>query len=219
MSNTFEIIQKGARQKIKSIDGSRAIEQGADLLKSFGLQALKPKLYPNQELEIDENAEELKASYLGTPVFSNIAFKPGEYVDKDGNQISYGGGEAAEPFTIDTVLMDVMQQKQIIKTNIQGLSGSVKEYISLGDYSVSIRGALVDPNGARYPQEQVKTLVEFLEAPTSLAIGSRFLNSMFEIQNLVIDSYMFLQSEGVQNVQLFEIRAISDDPIELTING
>lgn len=199
------------------------------ILKGFGLQALKTRLYdiggtgsngrtPDygeiEGQEADEKAP-VGVSYLGTPVFMNIAFKGGSYVDKKNNDIPYGSEDL---FEINTVLCDVSITKQIITTNIQGVNGSVKEYISQNDYDVTIRGALVDESGQRYPEDQVLQLVEFCEVPDSVKIFSRFLNDNFNIQFLTIQSVNFPQIEGTENVQLFEIKALSDDPIQLTIN-
>tara|TARA_R100000995_G_C3466484_1_gene115969 strand:- start:537 stop:1199 length:663 start_codon:yes stop_codon:yes gene_type:complete len=189
------------------------------VLKGFGLQALKTKLYNFGEEEADTQRG---VSYLGTPVFMNIEFNPGAYVDKKNNTIEYGqlftNTADDSGFKIDTVLCDVTITKQIITTNIQGVNGSVKEYISQNDYEVTIRGALVDESGQRYPEEQVLQLVEYCEVPDSIQIFSRFLNDNFNIQYLTIQSVNLPQVEGTENVQLFEIKAISDDPIELTIN-
>jgi hypothetical protein len=203
--------------------GKRATISPEIVLRGFGMQALRSKYYGkaiNAE-NPDENAPDL-VSYLGTPIFSNLQFKPGEYTDKKGNIVKYGN--IANPdqiegdvFEINTVLIDVTQQKQIIKTNIQGVAGTVKEYISKGDYQLTIRGALVDQNGQRYPEEQVQQLKEYLEVETALEVASRFLDDIFDIQNIVIESFAFPQLEGTQNVQLFEVSAVSDDPIELTV--
>jgi len=43
------------------------------------------------------------------------------------------------------------------------------------------------------------------------------LDDIFNIQNIVVESFSFPQVEGTQNVQLFEVSAVSDDPIELTV--
>lgn len=191
------------------------------ILKGFGLQALKTKLYDFGEEEADEKAP-VGVSYLGTPVFMNIEFEPGNYTDRNNKEIPYGeiltNTADGSGFKIDTVLCDVTITKQIITTNIQGVNGSVKEYISQNDYDITIRGALVDESGQRYPEEQVLQLVEYCEVPESIKIYSRFLNDNFNIQYLTIQSVSLPQVEGTENVQLFEIKAISDDPIELTIN-
>tara|TARA_R110000796_G_scaffold55294_2_gene128850 strand:- start:3948 stop:4589 length:642 start_codon:yes stop_codon:yes gene_type:complete len=192
------------------------------ILKGFGLTALRTKFYKNninQEEQDDEGPG--TTSYLGTPVFADLVFIPGEYKDKTGESIQYGqilkNDAQGENFVINTVLIDVSQQKQIIKTNIQGVAGTVKEYISKGDYQLIIRGALVSGSSVLYPTDQVQQLKEYLEAEVSLGVASRFLDDIFDVQNIVIESYNFPQREGYQDQQLFEISAISDEPIELTV--
>lgn len=192
------------------------------ILKGFGLQSLKAKYYKARinEEEPDENDPNL-TSYLGTPVFANLVFIPGEYKDKRGDQVVYGqifaNDDINENFIVNTVLIDVSQQKQIIKTNIQGVAGTVKEYISKGDYQITIRGALVSESSLKYPEQEVAQLKEYLEAETAIGIASRFLNDVFDVQTIVVESFSFPQLEGTQNVQLFEVSAVSDDPIELTV--
>lgn len=193
------------------------------VLRGFGLQALKAKFYDFGEEQPDDKAP-VSTSYLGTPVFMNIEFIPETYKDKEGRDISYGellkNNDDSSAFVINTVLVDVSQSKQIIKTNIQGVSGTVKEYISKGDYQIKIRGILVDESAERYPQEQVIQLREYLDAETTLGVAGRFLNDLFDITDIVVEGYSFPQAEAGQNYQLFEIDAVSDDPIELTVlNG
>ena len=193
-----------------------------NLAKAFGLGALRVKYYKSRvnEEEQDEDTP-TTTSYLGTPIFANIIFIPGEYKDNKGEIIQYGqilkNDETNENFVINTVLIDVSQQKQIIKTEIQGVGGTVKEYISKGDYQITIRGALVSESSVMYPTTQVQQLKEYLEAETSIGIASRFLDDIFDIQSIVVESFDFPQVEGTQNQQLFSISAVSDEPIELTV--
>ncbi len=192
------------------------------ILNGFGLQNVKALYYkgvlPTEE---PDNYKPLRPSYLGTPVFANLIFIPGKYKDKKGVEVVYGeilkNDDLGENFEINTVLIDVSQQKQIIKTNIQGLAGTVKEYISMGDYQVSIRGALVSESSETYPETEVRQLREYLEAETAVGVASRFLSDIFDVETIVIEGFSFPQSEGVPNVQLFEISAVSDKPIELTV--
>ena len=51
------------------------------VLRGFGLQSLKTRLYNFGEEEADAKDG---VSYLGTPVFMNIEFDPGTYIDKAG---------------------------------------------------------------------------------------------------------------------------------------
>jgi hypothetical protein len=171
------------------------------VLSGFGLSLLKPKFYRNDAgHEVTVPDKQLDFRDKATLVFGAIQF-----TDVDGL-----------PFIISSVLMDVSQDKNIVITNIQGREGSVKEYISNGDYNVVLRGAIVQVDGNSYPQTDVERLHAILQLNTSLPIVSGFLNQ-YNIRNLVVLGFSFPQKEGFNNTQLFEIRAISDDEINVRI--
>ena len=182
--------------------------QPKNVLASFGLQALKSVFYGIQDEPTDDP---VATSYLGTPGFSNIDFIEGSYKNLEGETIEY------ETLTVNTVLFSVNQSKNVVRTPIQGRNGTVKEYISDGDFDVSIRGLIVSPNANEYPKNDVLKLVEILKVQDNLEIASRFLNDRFGITNLVIMSYSLPENEGFQNMQAFEINAVSDEPIELIL--
>jgi len=187
---------------------------------TLGLQGLKPVVYrralepqrkagaandyPVQEInpvgDINgTSVEETRKSYLGTPVFSDLNF-PGE--------------EEGDDVVLETVLIDVSQRKNIVTTPVAGRNGTVKEYISDGDYEVRIRGALVNPGTAAYPYDQVRALGDRLRQPEALDVICDYLR-FFDIYKLVVTDFNFPQNEGFQNVQAFEITCISDLPEEL----
>ena len=186
------------------------------ILSGFGLQALKTKIYNFGEEEADDPKDDafdiLPISYLGTPVFSNLDIEGGSYKNFEGKQIPY------DPIVVNTALFDVSQSRNIIKTQIQGRNGTTKEYISDGDFSVTIRGIIASESSVKYPEEEVRKLLEVCKVQKSIEINSRLLTNVFGVTNLVIESYAFPQEEGFQNIQLFELNCVSDDPIELTIN-
>ena len=189
--------------------------QPKQILGSFGLQALKTKFYGIE----DPGGDTPVAESFGNPVFSNIDFIG---TDDDGkNQKTYTSLEGEQvPFptlVINTVLFSVNQSKNIVKTPIQGRNGTVKEYISDGDYDISIRGVIVSENANEYPKDEVRKLIEILRVQDSFSIASRYLNEVFDITDIVIESYSLPQSEGYHNVQAFEINAVSDEPIEITV--
>jgi hypothetical protein len=177
-------------------------------IKGAGFDVLKTKLF-----KVDIPTPDLKdrTSYLGTPVYSNLEIKPFNYETLEGEQISILNG-----IIIDTVLISISQTKNIVTTPIQGRNGTVKEYVSDGDYQISIEGAIVSPTN-NYPESEVAELIQICKAPISIpadSIVSEFL-SWFGIHSFVIESFDFPQVEGVRNMQRFNISAISDDPIEL----
>jgi hypothetical protein len=87
---------------------------------------------------------------LGTPVFSDITF--GDKINPANNQWTDNNGklQSFEPMTFYTVLLSVSRAKKIVKTEIQGRNGTVKEYIGDDDAAVEITGMICGTNG-HYP--------------------------------------------------------------------
>lgn len=140
-----------------------------------------------------------RLSVLGTPVFTDLWLKEN---DSDAG------------LRIDTVLMDISQQRNIVTTAIQGRNGTVKEYISDGDYQITVRGILVEAGPYDYPAEQVRELLRLCRVQAAVQAVSPFLQ-LFQIYDVVITDYRLPQLEGYQNLQPFELTCISDTPIEL----
>lgn len=197
------------------------------LLKTYGLDILKTAQYgagvsvaiarskfkktnnPYNQMADNEKDKPLYLSDIGTPVLCNLEIQNGEWTDSAGVRHEW-------PYTIfDTVLITVDQPKNIIKTAIQGRNGTVKEYISDGDYSINIKALIIGPLGVM-PLQEVSDLKKVLDAPMSLAVNSRFLQNL-GIDNLVVDRYSFPQVEGGYHYQAVEINCSSDLPIELKI--
>lgn len=132
-------------------------------------------------------------NWMGLPVFCDIRLPL----------------ENGEELILDTVLMTVNQQKNIIRTAIQGRPGTIKEYIAEGDYDVTIKGALVSPQSNDYPESLVRELNEILSRPESIDIVCDYLR-LFDIYRLTFTGFNFPQQVGYQNMQLFEITALSD---------
>lgn len=191
-------------------------------MQSFGLEQVKALLYPTgKQLEnghtdmtavaktdiadLDYNMSTLESgkaptSMLGTPVFCDMILA----ADKKGT----------DALQLLWVIAEVNQTKNIVKTTVQGRNGTVKEYIADGDYMVTIRGGLFTPFSAAYPKDDVQKLIKLLKMNKALNVTSEFL-LQFDIYELVVEEYSFPQKEGSQNVQLFEIKTVSDFPIEL----
>ena len=106
----------------------------------------------------------------------------------------------------------VVQNVNIVKEKIQGRDGTVKEYISNGDYVISCQGVLSNKDNT-LPEDQARALNEIFNVPQSVQIVSLFLNNVFEIFDVVIESPTVAISEGKRNSIPFSFTAISDVPI------
>lgn len=129
----------------------------------------------------------------------------------------YGGGyvKIDGPFTFETALLEVNQTKNIVKTSIAGRAGSVKEYMSEGDFIINLRGVIVGEVANQRPDViYLDKFVQYLKAPLALPVTCTFLNE-FNINSVVIESYKYGQREGARNIIDVEINMISDTVIEL----
>lgn len=152
------------------------------------------------QFDLDMWGEQARMSLLGTPVFC--------FCQLTAN---------AKTVALDTVLTDISMSRNIVITPVVGRDGTVKEYVSDGDYKIKIRGALVSQNN-KFPIVEVQTLLSILKAKSTVQVSGGIFR-LFSIFNIVVTDYSFPQSEGAANTQLFEIDALSDAPIELIPNG
>lgn len=152
----------------------------------------------------------LYRSKLGTPVYCDIKFTGQSYTDNSGKVLSF------PDLVFETVIMSINQSKNIVKTEVQGLDGTVKEYIGLGDFVVSINLIVTGPNG-QYPRDKVALLRQMLMAPIPVAVTSWYLQ-IFGISYLVVESFSIGQEEGGYSYQPVSISCLSDNFVQFSYN-
>lgn len=179
-----------------------------------------PKQYKFQTR--DEQAPYIGSkSMLGTYVISNLEFPGGTYKDLNDNEISFPA------IRFDTVLMGVTQERIIVKTKVAGANGTVKQYISEGDFDITATGRInsitvddgegnltvTDP-GNVIPEEEIRRIFNTFMVPESIKVVSDFLE-LFNVSTVVVDKYDIQEIEGSVNEFSFTIKMSSDTPIEL----
>lgn len=176
----------------------------------------RPNPYSGRINDTTVGNPELYKSTLGTPVFIDVTFgdinNPVFYKDlKTGNDVQL------PVMTFTAILVSVTFPRNIVKTEIQGRNGTVKEYIGEGDASINFRGIITGTNG-NYPAEQVAILKELVYAPIPVPVISEYLNNL-DIYTVVFEDRTFEQEEGGYSYQTFSLNAISDTPQELKLSG
>ena len=181
------------------------------LVRAFNVTNVRPFADSNNPYEgVIEQTDNRDKSALGKLVVIDLLFKSVTYTDFNKNR-----KVTTDDVRLQTVLCTVSRPSIIIKTQIQGRSGTVKEYISKDDYVITINGIISGQNG-QYPEAEALALQRIADAPVAIPVVSRFLNAL-EIFNIVVEDYSMPQTAGGISKQDFTLNCISDDPLELQI--
>lgn len=118
-------------------------------------------------------------------------------------------------FIFDVAIIDIVQPKNIITTNILGKKGTVKEYVAWGDFEITINATILGQNG-RYPKDKMTSLLEFLNYNAPIKILNTFLNVFYNVNYIVIKDYkLSFDRISQQNIT---INCISDDYFDNALN-
>ena len=172
-------------------------------------QALKPILFRGSEAIVDD--PDLYSKFLGTPVYGSLTFPEFTYTDIDLNTITL------PEFTLEHIIIDIAQSRNVVSTALQGRAGTIKEFISDGDYQISMSGVITSTT-QEYPSVDVTLLNDICSAKIALPVINDLLN-LFGIDKIVITSKAFKQQRGSRAVQFFDLTALSDTDINLEVNA
>ncbi len=150
-------------------------------------------------------------SPLGTLVYADVTFASVTYTDNDGKSVT------TPRMTFQSILISVSFPRFIVKTQIQGRNGQVKEYIGEDDAQITFRGVICGPNG-HYPATEVAALKKIIKAPVEIPVISSYLQNL-DIATMVFEDRELEQEEGGYSYQTFSLNAVSDVPQELKISG
>ena len=119
--------------------------------------------------------------------------------------------------TINDAVATVTKNKKIVETEIVGRSGTIKEYISNGEYQISLEVGLQGTDGVvisdEYPKESIRTLRKFLELDKAFEVYSDFLD-IWDISKVVVKDFSLTQQTD-SNYQTLTIKLVSDEDYEI----
>lgn len=140
-------------------------------------------------------------SHFGLPIYMPLLFE----------KLNTG----SEDYILESAVLKISRSKEIVVTKVQGRDSTIKEFISNGDWEVSVTG-LIANKGVGYPKREVKQFAEYLKAKRPLKIIHEKLN-MLGIHELVITAYDLPESDFM-NIQPYSFTALSETAIELRID-
>lgn len=170
-----------------------------------GLQVLKGKLYQVPDQPFDEP---IGTSPLGTPIYDDVTFPEGQYVDLFGQVIAY------DEVRLQNVLITANRSKRVIKTPVQGRNGTIKEYIAAGDYVITVSGQIVSESNT-FPDFELQNLNALMDANAAVSVVSSFLNEGLSVGHIVIEGDTYRQVRGSQNSVDISFQAVSDVSIDI----
>jgi hypothetical protein len=192
------------------------------IIKGVGGALLKTQFYNIDQKRVareqaDENTYGVTGNLLGSPVFDAVIFKKPNG-DATLSSQNNGGQITSEDLVLPIALLTITQEKNIVRTAIQGRNGTIKEYVSDGDFSVNIKGVIVGVDSNKPPVTELKKLDSFCTSPLTLDVVCNVLD-YFKIYTVVIMGYTYEQREGMRNVYDFNLNCVSDIPFEIKSNA
>lgn len=144
---------------------------------------------------------------LGTPVFGSVVFERGVYSQADGSLVNYS------EVLIPSALLTISLANEVVTTILQGRGGSIKEYVTSGDYIIQLSAIITNENGAE-PIAELNDLNTLSIVPNSVGIINKLLNSL-GVTKVVIENINVQQLQGrLDSVQL-TMNLRSDNDINL----
>ena len=138
--------------------------------------------------------------FLGRPVYSDVMIKVGD------RKIQF----------IDAIVT-VEKSYTITKTSMQGRSGTVKEYIGSEDYQVTMEATIFSEDSYKFPISDMQKLIAIMDAQKQIEVISGYL-ALYNIHYLVPERLRVTQVMGIQGRQGVELRFVSDQDVQLTID-
>lgn len=168
----------------------------------FNLDGLVPKSFDDIKFE-----ESIGVSQLGTLLYDDITFPAGSYRTLEGVVVDY------DEFKLQSVRFILNQEKNIVRTQISGRNGTVKEYNNDGDYLIALNADINEKENI-FPAEQLQQFQELKKVPNSVSVVSKILNGIFDIDNVVITEFALNPNTGKGNV-VISINLESDIPFDI----
>ncbi|MBP5613578.1 MAG: hypothetical protein J6X35_05495 [Bacteroidales bacterium] len=160
---------------------------------------------------------------LRLPKSENATTTPNDGIQMRGgtgmvdNEVAIATGDGKVEIRITDALIKVEQSKRIVTTQLVNRSGTVKEYVQMGDYVIKINGHLIGEQG-KFPYDDLNNiLIPLLERAENLKMASKYTEA-FGINEVVLTESVFDQNQmKLFNVMPFELKFVSDSSYEFLV--
>ena len=129
--------------------------------------------------------------------------------------LEHKGKSLEIPFAV----ISISGEKTIVKTPMPGRRGSVNELISVDDAKISLTGLFMSADGS-YPEAAVSEMNDLIQVNESIKLVSALSDLLLDPEDrVVIQSWDFPPTPGVEDVQAIKLELVSDSPFVLTVTA
>ncbi len=167
----------------------------------------------------EQQAVAKKKSYADTIVGNVVADYLELSIDSDGKYYDNKKGEVAsnlsynaEPFIDLQPMVQVSSKNNIVLTQVQGRDYSRKEFVSGGDYEITISGKITSKYPDVYPEAEVSKFLKLMQFKGVIECDNTILRQ-FKIERLIVLNYSFPTS-SCRNIQPYSLSCVAVEPSE-----
>ncbi|MBQ0113441.1 MAG: hypothetical protein KBT03_09950 [Bacteroidales bacterium] len=112
----------------------------------------------------------------------------GEEREEYGQEFRLRDSQSGEELNLDgVVIIDSSRTKNIVSTQINGQSATIKEWINNGDYILTLTIAAIT-EGDEFPEDRLKEIVKMCDKNRTLEVENKYLNEILGITRIVVTS-------------------------------
>jgi len=197
----------------------------AQIVISHSLQNLRRSFFKvPDKLGINDEADIILDGQTSNYLFSKQVFDTVTFCGAGGGDLSYFDLTTQQVVTVPKMqlpiaIISVRKINRIVKSDIAGRNGSVKQYIALQDYDITIKGLFNTGIIDTFPKAAMKQLQSITSCTTEVKVQSNFL-SLFGINYIVFEECEFNQEEDKgRDEQSFTLNCVSDTPFVIKVNN
>lgn len=96
--------------------------------------------------------------------------------------------DGKQSLTLENCMFDTSNTKNIVRTAISGMNGTIKEWVSNGDTIITLTINILDKDD-NYPLAQLQELKRFLSLNKELIINEEHINKVLDITRVVVTGW------------------------------
>ena len=136
----------------------------------------------------------------------------GNYYDTQSGKIEQNTKYGLVTFVDLQPKLQISSKNNIVLTTVQGRDYSRKEFISGGDFEISISGKITSKYPEIYPEAEVSKFLKLMQYKGVVNCDNTILRQ-FNISQLIVQSYSFPTSE-YRNIQPYTLTCVAVEPSE-----